>query len=1110
MKLPGSGWLPGAVALFLAASAAGASQGLVLEPGVSVERPLAAGGVDSFGFQLEAGKPWRLSVEQLGIDVVVEVDDPRGRSLLAIDSPLGREGTESLLLMPAVDGFYGAVVRSEKQGAPDGHFEIRLEELPAATPVDRLRLRAEAAATEAGRLFAGHEDGGTERAVVRLREALDAWRELGDRPREAWTSLLLGSYSEVLGDYREAVASYGRSLATWRQLEDASGLAVVLDRLGLGYHQLGDHRQALRYLEEALALRRRLDRPEREAETRNHLCLVLQRSGGFHAAGECYEKALTLARELDDTELEARVLNNLGGIHANLGEPAAALEHYQRALDLRRAIGDELGEAATLNNLGALLRGVGDVEEALLDYGRALAIFERLDDRYWQARTLNNVGSAYLSLGALERALAYLLRALPLRRQVGDRSGETMTLRNLGWAYSRLEEPGKALAFYRKALDNDLAAGDRRGEATTRKLLGELQMEQHQGEAARGELELALASLQQMGNRSEEAEVLELLSRVHLGAGEPGKARALAAQALEGYRAVRGLAGEVSTLATLARVERRLGRPEAAREHLEAALEALDDLHGRLGDPNRRASFLASQREVHELYTDVLMELHRQRPAAGYDRTALEASERAHSQSLLALLEGAGAGLGRGVEPELAERLRAAERRLTAKTRRQLEVLGREHTPDEALAAEQELYSALTGLENVRAEIRRRSPRYASLSRPWTLDATAVRSLLDDDTVLLEFLLGEDRSFLWRVTPASVTAYELPPRRTIEALAWQVHQQVGAIHQRTAPIRETLDALGRMLLGPVAERLADERLVVVADGALHLVPFAALTLPGARQPVLTRHEVVYLPSAAVLASHRRGSAGASKPAAAATLAILADPIFDRRDPRLGRGSTERAEESSGAMAPAETPTRRAALLELGELRRLPHTGREAEAIAALVPAGRRLLATGAAARRSLVVDGELAAYRILHFATHGLIHPVTPELSGLVLSRLDADGGELDGFLGLYDVSNLELSAELVVLSGCHTALGKQIRGEGLVGLTRGFMYAGVPRVVASFWQVRDEATAELMARFYRAMLAEGMPAAAALRAAQLALRQDRRFRDPFYWAAFALQGDWQ
>ena len=1096
-----------------------------LLPGAPVERSFASGGAELFRLDLTAGRHWLIRVEQIGIDVTVELQDGAGQRLLAVDSPLGREGTESLLFTPVASATYRVQVHCDKKGVPAGRFEIRLDELPEVTPDDRSRLRAEAALTEAGRLYVTPEAGSEARADEALQEAVDAWEALGDRGREAWAWQGLGGLSEDRQDYRQAAERYERALALWRGLPEQggeasgsapNGLAPTLDRLGLAHSRLGDNPRALGELQEALALRRqavahdgpdRPDRPDRregEAEAHNHLCLVLQRLGRFHDAGACYEETLALARALDDTELEAILLNNLGGIYQNLGEPAKTLAYFQQSLDLRRALGDELGEGIAFNNLGFYFFGLGEVEEGLLDDSRALAIFERLDNRYWQARTLNNLGFAYLELGDPDRGLAYLTRALPLRREVGDKSGEAVTLRNLGRAVSAQGNTLRALSFFGKALDLSEAIGDPRGATTARRLLGEARLARHEPAAARDELERALASLRTMGHRREEAEVLDLLSRAALDLGDPARARELAVEARELHLAVRDPLGEIASLTALARAGRRLGRTAEAAGHLDAALERLETLQGRLGDPDQKALFLATQRGVFDLDVDFLMERHRQAPGEGDDVAALAAAERARSQSLLALLERAGAGVGPVADPSLQKRLRDAERRAAAKTRRQLRVLGEKHTLEEAEASEQELYEAFAALDNVRAEIRRSNPRFSALSRPPSLDAPAIRGLLDEDSVLLEYFLGETKSVLWWVTPTAVTSYELPPKAAIEERARQLHRELGAVQGRTAKTRDDLDALGSVLLGPVADRLRDQRLVIVPDGALNLVPFAALTLPGGHEPVLTRHEVVSLPSASVLAAQRR-AADPQVPGPQKTVAIFADPIFSRDDPRIGKAA---------ATTPVTTATEpaagEAASPALPALDRLPFTRQEAEAIAGVVPADQRLVVLDGDARRARVVGGALSGYRILHFATHAVINDRIPELSGLVLSQFDARGRALDGFVGLRDIADLDLRARLVVLSGCSTALGKEVRGEGLIGLTRAFMVAGAPRVVASLWQVRDQATAELMERFYRGMLAEHLPPAAALRAAQLALRGERRYRDPFFWASFTFQGDWR
>jgi CHAT domain-containing protein len=262
--------------------------------------------------------------------------------------------------------------------------------------------------------------------------------------------------------------------------------------------------------------------------------------------------------------------------------------------------------------------------------------------------------------------------------------------------------------------------------------------------------------------------------------------------------------------------------------------------------------------------------------------------------------------------------------------------------------------------------------------------------------------------------------------------------------------------------------------------------------------LLDDHEIALLPSATVLLRQRQRLAG--RPPSPQELAVLADPIFSATDPRFTRGQ-ERADPAGDRGDPA---------LDLGPLARLPFTADEARGISRLVPEDERLVVLGAKASRDLVMSGALSRFRILHFATHGLLHPVLPERSGLVLSLVDSQGRPRDGFLSAPDVASLDLPADLVVLSACRSGLGREIRGEGLVGLTQAFFRAGARAVIVSSWDVRDRATADLMTRFYTHLLVDHLPPAAALRKAQLALRDNPATAAPSFWAGFTLHGDWR
>jgi CHAT domain-containing protein len=376
-----------------------------------------------------------------------------------------------------------------------------------------------------------------------------------------------------------------------------------------------------------------------------------------------------------------------------------------------------------------------------------------------------------------------------------------------------------------------------------------------------------------------------------------------------------------------------------------------------------------------------------------------------------------------------------------------------------------------------------------------------MQTLLDPDTVLLQYSLGVEASYLWAVTREQVTPFVLADRGVIEAAAERALAEVKSPAQPGgsepgAALRE----IASLVLAPATAELATRSRVVLAlDGVLQYVPFAALPLEradGGAAPLITTHELVEVPSLSAFALPPAAS-GAHGPK---TLAVFADPVLQASDPRFG------ALRAVAASSLNETAARASG----AGLGRLLSTGYEGEAIAALVPEDQRLLASGFAANRATALDGTLHDFRYLHFATHGVIDARYPRLSALVLSQFDDRGNPQDGTLRLNDVYNMRLSADLVVLSACDTALGREVRGEGLLGLTQGFLSAGARRLVASLWQVPDRATAELMTKFYGYLLTDGLRPAEALRRAQMWSASQRRYQNPYYWGGFVLVGDWR
>jgi CHAT domain-containing protein len=555
---------------------------------------------------------------------------------------------------------------------------------------------------------------------------------------------------------------------------------------------------------------------------------------------------------------------------------------------------------------------------------------------------------------------------------------------------------------------------------------------------------------------------------------------------------------------------------EAARFYQQAldAFEKQTTLRG--GSPDVRMAYRADYTRYYREYIDVLMTLHQ--PDA-----AFHTAERFRARSLLQMLGEARIDLPKDANPLLLGEQQVLEQSLRTQSDLRIRLLTGEHTPLQVQEVEQEIEHLSDQLRDLESQIRAASPNYLALTQPQPLDVGEVQQILDDQTILLEYILGDERSYVWAVSRNSLRGYTLPARHKIENRALQLYKLIskppfpsegGDESRGLEPWKIRAARLSRMLLGPLGQEIAGKRIVIVKDGALHYVPFEALPVPGSSSllPLINKHEVVYVPSAAVVAELRQEAA--TRVHALKGVAVLADPVFDKDDPRVNAAATtvdhQPAADAAEDASINERLTRSVADIGLAHLPRLAFTHREADAIMAVTPPGQGKKIVGFAADRAAATSPDLSQYRIIHFATHALSDNVHPELSGLVFSLVDPEGRLQDGFLDLERIYNLKLPVDLVVLSACESGLGKEISGEGLVGLTRGFMYAGATRVVASVWNADDASTKELMQRFYTSMLLQRATPAAALRQAQISMWKQKRWNSPYYWAAFQLQGEWK
>ena len=1021
-----------------------------LAPGVAIECDLSTGQSDTYRLTLATGDFIRITVEQEGIDVAATLVRPDGGDLLAVDASDDNYRPETVVWIADAGGSYTLVVRPSSSTVPRGRYAIRVEELRPAAPSDSARVEGERAFERGRALVLPRVASAWPEALTAFEAALAKYRQVGDRRSEMKALIEIGTVQQNLLRL-EALDSARRAEQIARDLDDKPATAASLYVKGRAFERVGgDLASALEAYEASTAISRAIGNKKAESASLNAEGIVFGRSGDAERAVARFEKALPLARATNNRLVVSFLLNNMGMAYNDLGEREKALRVYEQALADSRAVNDRDGQVGILNNISGVQRALRHNQQALGLTMQALALSREVGRKEFEATSLNNVGITYYELGDYAKALGYHRDSLAIRRDMSNPSGQAASLEGIGRASQRLGD-----------LDNASVA-----------------------------LREALAIRQQI--------------REEYGLGD--------------------------TLRNLAAVERDRGDLVEALGHVRSAVDLEETLRARITSPELRATFVAAELGKYELFIDLLQAQRRADATGGHAAEALQVSERARARVLLESMLDARVDLREGIDASLLERERSLQKQLSDASAQLSRSLAAKSREGPSSGAAEKLERLTAEYQQLQMEIRAKSPRYAAITQPQPLDAAEIqRSVIDDDTVLLEFALGEERSWLWAVTPRAVTSVELPPRREIDVAARSVYElftarqkhrgeSTSVYAKRVAAADARLGgqtaAVSRMLLGGIARQLNDEwrtkRLAIVATGALEYLPFAALPTPGPRPsslPLASGHEIVSIPSASVLAVLRREAAG--RPPAQRTLVILADPVFDATDPRVASPPPRPASSLNDDTASRAVDAMDFLYARSG-LSRLPFSREEANAIAALTGNTDVLKVTDFKASRATVLSGALSGYRIVHLATHGVLDSERPSLSSLILSLVDEHGARQNGYLRLHDIYNMRLDADLVVLSACQTALGKEIKGEGLVGLTRAFIYAGAPRVVASLWQVSDLATAELMKTFYRGMLQQHLPPAAALRAAQLQMSREPRWASPYFWAGFVLQGDWK
>ena len=856
-------------------------------------------------------------------------------------------------------------------------------------------------------------------------------------------------------------------------------------------------------------------------ETLSNLAEVSYAKGDFLKSSKQFEEALKFFT--NDRKGEAKAHLFLGYIAGGLGDLDKALQEISLARDLYTEIDNKAGEGLAFIALG-IWNTSQDNEKGITFHRDALKIFQSIGDRYSEAIALNGIGQGYEFLGDQALALNSYEHALRIFEDLAAADGISTSSFKIARMHDVAERFEQALTYYDRCLKVSRAAGKIRTEGFALNQIATIYVKQGFHDRAAAQYQKVLRFFESIGDLRGQATALNSYGDYLSQLGKNQKALELYSRALPLSEKVGDEDIRSATLYNLARTDLKLGAVDPALSFIQQSLKLIEDLRSSVRSPEFRASYFSGVQKHYELCIEILTQQDKLHPGQGFAARALLVSEKNRSRLLLDLVNESRANIREGAAKELLDQERRLRGLIRLQAQYRMDLLLSGKNSAELSEVENDLSRLKAEYEDVEAQLRQRNPRLASLERsaPVTLEQIQ-NELRGSDTMLLEYSLGDERSYVWAVTANSFQTYELPDRKTIEDTARECYKLMTA-RQGTIDDRNNLDAadtrdreirskLGSMLVGPLAEQVGNRRLLVVTEGALQYVPFDALLVPnastGSRIPLLETNEVVVLPSISTLIairSARHHSSSTSK-----LLAVLADPVFSVSDDRIQSRPSEpavakAANDETDAQTSPHTP---AIFIRDGALVRLAHASEEADAISSIAPWGTTMVAKGFNASREIAMSSDVGQYQIVHFATHGFLNSEHPELSGLVFTTTDRNGVKTNGLMPLHDIYSLELSAELTVLSACQTALGKEIKGEGLVGLAHGFMAAGSKSVVASLWKVDDRATAVLMADFYELMLQKGMPPAAALRAAKLNMMRDKQWNAPYYWAGFELQGEY-
>lgn len=808
---------------------------------------------------------------------------------------------------------------------------------------------------------------------------------------------------------------------------------------------------------------------------------------------------LRAATERDENHAEQlRVGQSFASLNEAIGLYRSVIKRWQRLREpyeeavaeygLGWSYRDLAGKAmvkrpAPLDQIRWIYDSSAELGEATNAFNRARRLFARVGSSYDMATIYLALGWPLLYQGRYAEAGGFFHRAAVLHKRAGNLLGEAFAIYAEGWTSLAAGQYQQALQQFLLSLQlRGVSTEQQVGTANTDEALGRTYAVLGDPKQAIDYASKALKLYEDLHDVHGQGSSLSVLGSVYEMSGQYGDALACYRKAVLKRQEDGDLTGTTEALFDLAQVLRQQGNLVEARKLLDEIEHMIEPVRTRSSNFDLRAAYFAQVQDYFEFYIDLLMNSKTADDPAD-DESAWAIHERSRARTLLDLLTEAHIDYRGRIDEAAAVREKELQQDFRSREKDLLRAVGRRESAEKLDSARKNEEEAATKYADLLEQIREKNPGSAGISPPEIVSLSDAQSLLDEDTALLDFSIGSQQGFAWVITPHEITSYKIPGRAAINSMVKRLLELViktGQGSRADAEFRQVSRECSRQLVGPAQKALERKRLLIVPDGALHYLPFAALPDPrdadnDAPRYLIAQHEIVSIPSLSVLRFLRRERK--INPASQPSLLALADPAFGPQ-----------------SRVPA-----------------LPFTRKEAKAIGALFPRSSREILVGTLASKQLAMSEMPSRFSLVHFATHGYFDNEHPERAGLVFALISQNGKPVDGYLRLKDIFRMKLSADLVVLSACESGGGEELRGEGLIGMTRGFISSGARSLVTSLWTVNDLGGSEIMEPFYRSLLdAARQNPAGALREAQLAMLRTKRWNAPRYWAGFTVTGDWK